>query len=161
MHRVEHGFDVELPSISRVNGLSVSVRDLTGGVLGIQVEVIDSGLLSATASAPPSLLAALHSERFGHWLITLVGLLDEPALDVFASWFPRRVAVGKVAVVCEHGPRMQGVILAAAITIPLVPRPVRVFSEDSAGQARSWISGEFELLPFVNDFGAARSFASV
>lgn len=156
MRRVEYGFEVELPSTTSVGGLSVRVCDLTAGVLGIRVEVSEPGA-GPLVAAPRSLLSALHHERFAHWLITLVGTLDEASLDALASCFPRRVAVGKVAVVCERGPRMQGVVLAAAITVPLVPRPVRVFSEDSAGQARSWITGEFELLPGLPTSGGVRS----
>lgn len=141
MRRFDCGLSVELPSTVNAGGLLVDVRDLGGGVLGIRVEVIAPAALG-TAAAPRSLLAALRSERFGHWLITLVGVFDEPAHDALASWFPRRVGVGKVAVVCERGPQMQGVILAAAITVPLVPRPVRVFPGEQAGQASRWVADE-------------------
>jgi hypothetical protein len=160
VRRVDCGLDVELPSTTSVGGLRVSVSNLTGGVLGIRVEASGPSPGLATASAPHRLLAALHSERFAHWFITLVGTFDEAALDALVSWFPRRVAVGKVAVVCERGPRMQGVVLAAAITVPLVPRPVRVFSEDSARHAQGWISGESELLPVPVASAGVRSSAT-
>jgi hypothetical protein len=134
----------ELPCVTQACGLKVLEYDLGSGVLGVTVDVEASRASDATraVTCPSSLKAALSDERYPHWFITLTRGLDDAALDMLASWFPRRVAVGKVAVVCARSQHMQGVILAAAITIPLVPRPVRIFTPELSHHAWVWIASE-------------------
>lgn len=142
MHPVElePGNTVAAP---RTIALRAHVYDLGSGVLGVTVNTSSVGVGEHVRSVvcPSNLSAALVSERYPHWFINLGSGLDEAALDLFASWFPRRLAVGRVAVVCAPDKRMQGVRLGAAVTVPLVPRPVQVFPLEAAHQAWSWVVG--------------------
>ena len=142
MHQVElePGSPV---TVQKAVALRAHVYDLGSGVLGVTVNTSSVGVGEHVRSVvcPSNLSAALVSERYPHWFINLGSSLDEAALDLFASWFPRRLAVGRVAVVCAPEKHMQGVRLGAAVTVPLVPRPVRVFPLDAARQAWSWVAG--------------------
>jgi hypothetical protein len=99
---------------------------------------------------PSSNQAAAHSALVGELkellrddivdglVVALKGDLSCETLREVASWFPRRLNGGRIAVVCES--ELKGRAFASTLTVPLLPRPVRVFPSSSLTDAVTWAS---------------------
>jgi hypothetical protein len=94
--------------------------------------------ISPLPASVEELRRVLREDIVGGLVVVIKGDFSTETLRVVASWFPRRLNGGRIAVVCESEPR--GRAFASTLSVPLLPRPVRIFPAFGLTDALTWAS---------------------
>lgn len=139
------------------NTLVVSVRPSNGDTSRSREVSSDAAIPTAEAAeskSPASSLMALDRairvDAVENLLVVLASDFSLDTLHEVASWFPRRLNGGRVAVASLS--HVKGRAFASTLTVPLLPRPVRVFPLHDVERALSWVSRGEAPLDVAMDF---------